>query len=154
MRMLRRLGLLSLALGLTVAACDDDDETGPTEERFAATLLRTNEVPDTISAATTTTGSSLMVITGNSANWTITVANLPTGRTVNAAHVHTGAPGVAGPVFVPFPGANLLAGNGTSQATVTLTDTQLSTIRAGPVYVNVHTNVHPGGEIRGPLTRQ
>jgi hypothetical protein len=154
MRMLRHLGFLSIALVLTTAACDDDDETGPAEERFAATLLRTNEVPDTISTATTTSGSSLMIINGNVATWTITVANLNAGRTVSAAHVHTGAAGVAGPVFVPFPGANLLPGSGTSQATVTLTNTELSTIRTGPVYVNVHTNVHPGGEIRGQLTRQ
>jgi hypothetical protein len=153
--MLRRLGLLSLAMGLAVGACDDDDETtGPTSETFTATLLRTNEVPDTISAATTTSGSSTMTITGTQAAWTITVANLNAGRTVTGAHVHTGAAGTNGPVFVPFPGPSLMSGSGTSQATVTLTNDQLNTIRTGPVYVNVHTSVHTGGEIRGQLVRQ
>jgi hypothetical protein len=66
-----------------------------------------------------------------------------------AAHVHEGAPGVSGPIVFP-----LVKSGETSYAVppnVMLTEAQLAAFQAGKLYVNVHTDAHPGGEVRGQL---
>jgi hypothetical protein len=65
-----------------------------------------------------------------------------------AAHVHTGAKGVAGPVAVDFK----LKQNG-PKACVPADPTVLASIRDNPGghYVNVHTADYPKGAIRGQL---
>lgn len=67
-----------------------------------------------------------------------------------AAHIHTGAKGVAGPVAVDFK----LKDNG-PKACVPVDPTTLTSIRDDPGghYVNVHTSDHPKGAIRGQLTK-
>lgn len=65
---------------------------------------------------------------------------------VTAAHVHLGAVGVNGGIVFPVSFAG-----GVISATYTPTTTDLTNLRAGNWYVNVHTTVFPGGEIRGQL---
>jgi hypothetical protein len=69
-----------------------------------------------------------------------------------AAHVHVGPRHVAGPVEIPLliPSAP----DFTTSGCVTVNDTALLTdLQANPkaYYVNVHTMLFPGGEIRGQL---
>ena len=69
-----------------------------------------------------------------------------------AAHVHVGPRHVAGPVQIPLliPSAP----DFTTSGCVTVNDTALLTdLQANPTayYVNVHTMLFPGGEIRGQL---
>jgi len=64
------------------------------------------------------------------------------------AHIHRGAKGVNGPVIVP------LDKNGdtyTAPAGRKLTPDQINDLKAGNLYVNVHTNRNKGGEVRGQL---
>jgi len=64
------------------------------------------------------------------------------------AHIHRGAKGVNGPVIVP------LDKNGdtyTAPAGRKLTPEQINDLKAGNLYVNVHTNRNKGGEVRGQL---
>lgn len=68
-----------------------------------------------------------------------------------AAHVHVGPRNVNGPVVIP-----LTIGSGTSwtvSACTTPSPEVLSALTANPgaYYANVHTSLHPGGEIRGQL---
>lgn len=81
--------------------------------------------------------------------YTISVKNI--GRPI-AAHIHVGAPGRAGPIFVPLtPPAT---GHwGVSSGCVTVTDQVLNALRFHPrgYYVNVHTNAYPEGAVRGNL---
>jgi hypothetical protein len=66
-----------------------------------------------------------------------------------AAHIHTGAVGVAGPPIIPLTkGAE---GTWTVQAGAKLTDEQYALFKSGGLYVNVHSAEHKGGEIRGQL---
>ena len=73
--------------------------------------------------------------------YTITPQGL--SGTVLFAHLHQGAPGVAGGVKVPLD--NSLTG------TATLTDDVIATLLDGGLYANVHTTLNPGGEIRGQV---
>jgi CHRD domain len=65
-----------------------------------------------------------------------------------AAHVHVGPPGVAGPILFPISYSNT---TGALNATYQATPLDLSNLRAGLWYVNLHSAVFPGGEIRGTL---
>jgi hypothetical protein len=69
----------------------------------------------------------------------------------SAAHIHSGAVGVPGPVVVPLtaPGAG-----GTSSGCVNSTRALVAAILGNPAgyYANVHTSDFPGGAIRGQLT--
>ena len=67
-----------------------------------------------------------------------------------AAHIHTGAKGVAGPIAVDF---NYIR-NG-DKGCVPADPTVVAQIRDDPAghYVNVHTTAYPKGAIRGQLTK-
>jgi hypothetical protein len=68
-----------------------------------------------------------------------------------AAHIHSGMPGVSGPVVIPLTGGPAVW---TVPAGTVLTDAQIADLAAGMYYFNVHTTALPGGEIRGQLTQQ
>jgi hypothetical protein len=64
------------------------------------------------------------------------------------AHIHRGAKGQNGPIVVP------LDKNGdtyTVPAGRKLTPQQMDDLKAGNLYVNVHTNRNKGGEVRGQV---
>ena len=97
-------------------------------------------------------------------SWTVDVFNMPSGT--NNAHIHVGGPGLGGPtvINIPFPAGisndYRLTGSATT-ATAGLRPDQglrswedvLQSIVGGQTYVNIHSAVNPGGEIRGPLRR-
>ena len=64
------------------------------------------------------------------------------------AHIHQGAKGQNGPVIIP------LAKNGDTYAVPEgkkLTQAQMDALKAGNLYVNVHSNEYKGGEVRAQL---
>jgi hypothetical protein len=64
------------------------------------------------------------------------------------AHIHLGAKGKNGPVIVP------LTKNGDTYSVPAgrkLTESQLKALKAGELYVNVHSNKYKGGEVRAQL---
>lgn len=64
------------------------------------------------------------------------------------AHIHRAAKGANGPVIVP------LAKDGDTYSVPAgrkLTPQQMDELKAGNLYVNVHTNRYKGGEVRGQL---
>jgi hypothetical protein len=163
MRMLRRLGLLSLATGLMVAACDDDDPVEPTVERFTAALNGANESPP---VQTNATGNATFTVDGNNVNYTVTITNWPANTNVSGAHIHSAPvpPATTTNPLVHFPtsGTGAIGPTG-GTGTVTATDAQLTAIRAGGTYFNVHAVPapgttggvnQPGGLIRGNVVRQ
>jgi CHRD domain len=68
-----------------------------------------------------------------------------------AAHIHTGAAGVAGPVLVPLVAPDA---GGTSQGCVATPRATVKAILQNPAgyYVNIHTTDYPAGAIRGQLS--
>jgi hypothetical protein len=94
----------------------------------------------------------------NSVRYGIDVTNI---QNVTAAHIHAGGLGVTGPIVVGFfgglfNGSGLLAEGTFSPSDVTgmAFDELLTRMGTGTVYVNVHTQENPGGEIRGQITDQ
>ncbi|MCW5937596.1 MAG: CHRD domain-containing protein [Fimbriimonadaceae bacterium] len=75
---------------------------------------------------------------------TIAFRDLTSDQT--AAHVHHGARGVNGPVEI-----NIGVGN-PKQLVAVLDATQEARLLSEQYYVNVHTVINPGGEIRGQIT--
>ena len=111
-------------------------------DHFVAVMNAASEVPPTGSPGQG--GASLIV----GVNGTIQVTGAFAGLTGPAigAHVHFAPVGVNGGVVFPL----TIAGTSLS-GTFTPTTTDLTNLRAGNWYVNVHTSANPGGEIRGQL---
>jgi hypothetical protein len=83
------------------------------------------------------------------ADKSVTGTVMTTGIDGTVAHIHVGAPGVAGPPIITLTkGAN---GAWSVPTGSKLTDEQLASYKAGNLYVNVHSAAHPPGEIRGQL---
>jgi hypothetical protein len=113
---------------------------------FKVELKGTNEVPPNNSP-----GTGLADVTFDTASkalsWVVTYAGL-TGPAIGA-HMHgpTDSGSNAG-ILVPFRSvASPIEGS------TTLTDSQASGLMSGQWYVNIHTEAHPGGELRGQLVR-
>jgi CHRD domain len=117
-----------------------------TKSLFSTALSGLNEVPPgdpdgsgTAIVAVDSTANNACVLTN------VAAIELPAA----AAHIHTGAVGVNGPVVVPLtaPAAAASASCGTASAAV------ISLIVSAPTnhYVNIHTPLFPNGAIRGNL---
>jgi len=131
--------------------------------RFTAALSGGNETPVVLTgsfgSATVTLDTATQTV-----SWNIDIWNLPSG--INNAHFHVGAPGVAGPtvVNIPFPATASNDFNLTGSATTATAglrpdqgirswDDFLQSLVGGQTYINIHTQVFGGGEIRGQVIR-
>jgi hypothetical protein len=72
-----------------------------------------------------------------------------TGIEGTAAHIHSGAPGEKGPPVITL--AKASDGAWAVPADSKLSDEQYAALKAGKLYVNVHSADHKPGEIRGQL---
>lgn len=123
---------------------------GGTAAASAAPAIPVNNGQETTGAVGGAHGKFSYTIDGDQFCYTLWVTGL-TGGAV-AAHVHLAPQGVAGPVKIP-----LVVPNETSfsvAACTTVSDAALlAGIQASPraYYVNVHTPMYPGGEVRGQL---
>lgn len=129
---------------------------------FTTTLLGSLETPPNTSPAT---GTAMVdfVTASNDLTYSVTFSNLEAGAAL--AHIHFGAPGVAGPVILPL---NLDGAAGSTSGSfsgiLTASDFMpspanglnvfqdvINALFAGNMYVNVHSSLFPAGEIRGQL---
>lgn len=168
--MLRSRSTLPALALLALAGCGSGDAggdtTGPATERFTATLSGTGVVPATTS---TSTGSVTFEATNDSTlSFSLSVGTV-TG--ITQAHLHSGAAGANGAIL-----AWLLPVNGTAaqqpsvalEGVISLGDISPSWIRgtprlamdsvkalmrAGRVYVDLHTSTFTNGELRGQVAR-
>ena len=111
-------------------------------QKYDAQMSAAQEVPSKQSAGT---GAATATLDGDKLTYEITYKGLSGPAT--AAHIHGPAePGANAGVLVPFSNpASPIKG------TVTLTPQQVTDLKGGKEYVNVHTQQNPGGEIRGQL---
>ena len=90
-------------------------------------------------ATITRTGTSGVIV------WRLTFAKL--SGPAFAAHIHSGARGVEGPVIVPLCAPCKSGAHGRA----TVNESVLNALQSDRTYVNVHTKKNPQGEIRGQL---
>src|SRR5688572_29075179 len=112
-------------------------------QSYSASLSGAQEVPGP--GDTDGVGVAVVTIDGNNIRYSVLHQGIgaPT-----AAHIHTGAAGVAGPVIVPLDHNSLLSGVASNVSAEVI-----SQIKANPAgfYVNVHNAEFTGGAIRGQL---
>ena len=152
---------LAVVLGTvgTMLACSSDSTAPDQSVTYVAQLKGANEVP---ALAVAGTGTATFTLTGKSLSYRVTVSGL-TGNAA-ASHIHMGAAGVNGNILVPFNAAPVQNGevaSGIIDLTLPVSNGQtsitgdqlLDLLNRGMLYTNVHTAAHPGGEIRGQITR-
>lgn len=150
----RIFSTLLLATGLLAAtACSKKDDTvtptpAPALPTVTATFSGAQESP-----AVTTSATGAFTGTFDKATRELRFSVTFAGLTPVAGHLHTGAPGANGPVFLPFPFNNAASNGFESPITGTsiLSPSQAAALLANGIYANFHTSANPGGEIRANL---
>ena len=129
---------------------------------LTAQLNGANETPAALNTGAFGSATVTVDMKARTVTYRVDVFNLPSG--VSASHIHVGAAGTGGPVVVnfapPVPASNDFAFSGVVKDTEFLlrpdqgirsADDMFQAILGGNAYVNVHSSVNPGGEIRGQL---
>jgi hypothetical protein len=136
---------VALAAGLALAACSDMSEMMGGKQSFTADLTGGQEVPP---VTTTGRGSATATLDGSTLEYTVQFSGLSGPPT--AAHFHgPAAPGQNAGVQVNIGQAAGLTSPMKGRAQ--LTDKQIADLKAGRMYINVHTANHTDGEIRGQV---
>jgi hypothetical protein len=129
--------------------------------QFNAGLNGANETTPTGSTATGIAtlfydDNNTALTTDDSYNFSLSAFGL--SGLVSGMHIHApAAPGFNGPVVVPLTSPNFLVFNSASSILIggagiaPPSSVFLSQLQAGLAYVNLHTVLYPGGEIRGQL---
>lgn len=122
------------------------------EQTFVANLSGASEVPPVFTAATGTVDFTLngteLTVSGSFENLSAPVA--PVAET--GVHIHAGYTGENGPVEVILTPELTDGGTaGTFDETVTLDLDQLELLADRGMYVNIHSEAHPTGELRGQV---
>ena len=113
-----------------------------------ADLIGANETPPNASPAVGACDGTLDKATGDIAV-SCAYQDLLGPRT--ASHIHRAPAGVAGPVIIPLSGAGPASGAiGPVLGVLSAADVDLAKIQG--LYINIHSTVFPGGEIRGQIT--
>ena len=148
--------MVALAVGL---GCSGGESPGGlrAERSFTIPLTQAQEVPTP--KATGASGTAVVIVYADEIEYQVSAQSI-TGITM--AHIHNGAPGVAGPIVVTLflPGAptgnvngtfasgRLNAGNLPGGVTI---ESLKALLNSGNAYINVHTTLNQPGEIRGQL---
>jgi CHRD domain len=133
--------------------------------RLAATLTGNNETPAPgVLTGAFGTATVTVDLATQTVSWSIDVFNMPSGT--NNAHFHVGGPGLGGPtvVNVAFPAGISndfnLSGSATSASLMVRAEQGIRSwedfiqaLLGGQTYLNIHSAVNPGGEIRGQVLR-
>jgi CHRD domain-containing protein len=169
-----------LGLALFAAACGSStspSSTQPTTVVFTAALSAANETPAPITNADKDArGSSTMTfhltrdssgtITAATVDFVYSLSGFPPGTPIILTHIHEGGPGIGGGVKI---GAPLSPATAITLADGTATNITFSNISGwgdgiplvqriidnpNGFYFNVHSQLNPGGAVRGQLVRQ
>ncbi len=157
---MRRVFLLVAVLSMIVAA---PNAAQAETIRFTAHLSGANEAPTPVLNGAFAFATVTLDTDTKTVSWVIDVFNLPSGMT--AGHFHVGGPGLSGPTVVnlTFPSTisndYRLEGSATQASSlrpgqgIRSYDDFLQALVGGQTYLNIHSQINPGGEIRGQVIR-
>lgn len=145
----RGIAAALIAIGLSLAAVTAHAQSVP----YQATITGGNVVP---AVTTSASGTFTMAVEGITATYTLKVASI---ENATAAHIHLGAAGENGGVvavlFNPTGPVNSIDTSGTIAALLgPLADDIVgfgTALAEGRLYVQVHTEDNPPGELRGQI---
>jgi hypothetical protein len=138
--------IVALASVVALAGCsgmrDKMPDWMPGSGAMKVSLTGGEEVPPASTSASGT--GSFRVAEDGSISGSVTTTGVPG----TMAHIHQGAKGANGPVIVPLTksGDTYTVPEGRK-----LTAAQMEALKAGNLYVNVHSDRYKGGEIRAQL---
>jgi hypothetical protein len=175
---MKRLSILAVGLTILAVGCGSKtpttpSTTNPTQVKFTATLLPSNEVPAITNAENTGRGTGTVIlnltrdasgaITAATADMSVDLSGFPAGTPINIMHVHNAAAGINGSIVIQ---SGLVAGeivlqngsqNGISKTGISgfpVTTAQDMITNPANYYYNVHSTSNPGGVARGQLVKQ
>ncbi|MCS6805181.1 MAG: CHRD domain-containing protein [Acidobacteriota bacterium] len=129
--------------------------TADAQTVFTARLNKAQEIPAP-TGDNVATGTATMKLTENPDGsallaYSITVTGL--SGPIRAAHFHQAEAGRTGPVVkdLNFTGGTAIGTWSSSDTTQPLTPALLAALKAGDLYINIHTALNPPGEIRGQV---
>ncbi len=130
---------------VTLSGCQHAGAQGTetTSSGVNVTLSGQNEVPP-VSTSAAGTGM-IRVASDRAVSGKVTYS----GLSATAAHIHQGSPGSNGPPIVPLTKISDSAFVVPDGAR--LTDEQYEQYKAGNLYINIHSQRYPNGELRGQL---
>jgi hypothetical protein len=156
---MRWMKLMAAGIFTAGIGCGGGESLGglTAERSFNVALTPAEEVP--APKPTTASGTAVVIIYADEIEYQLSAVNI-TGITM--AHIHNGAPGVAGPIVVtlfqpasPTGAVNGIFASGTLNATNLPPGVTMASLKtlllSGNAYVNVHTTNNQPGEIRGQL---
>jgi hypothetical protein len=111
-------------------------------EKYSAVMLGENEVDPVVTDAG---GVATIIVNTETlqAAWAVEFAELSSAQTM--AHFHNAPAGANGPAIFTLPVGSPIAG------VWSMTAGEYAELSAGNIYINVHTENFPAGEIRGQL---
>jgi alcohol dehydrogenase (cytochrome c) len=135
-----------LALALTLAA-PTLTPRGDLSAQSTSYRVRLSPLPVDGRSVRTITGIGQVRATLSGSRLTLTGSFRDLSSAATGAHIHIAAPGLRGPIAAPLQVSN--ATEGEISGTLTLADEQLAALRARSLYVQVHSEGNPQGELRG-----
>ncbi len=149
------VGAALLCLTALLAGCSNNSSDSGSPPPPAAILVAfltqlsgAQENPPVLTAAA---GNATFVVDVNSGQ--ITGEVVTSDVTASAAHIHTGDAGINGPIIIGLTQTAAGSGIWAVPPNTILSATQLTALRTGGLYANVHSDLHPGGQIRGQIGR-
>lgn len=130
----------------TPAATATPTPTPGVQTTFSGTLTGSNETPP---VNTTATGSATLTVGADQQSGILNLSFQGLSSDQTGAHIHgPAAVGVSAGVLIPLPGGQI------SNYAIKLTTEQFGFLKAGQLYINVHTKNNTAGEIRAQLIMQ
>ncbi len=146
--MFRRVAVPALCLA-GAAALWAGPALAASSEKFETQLSGQSQVP-AVDTQATGTAEFHYNPTSHKLRWSISYKDLSSA--VIGAHIHSGAAGANGKVLVALTKKGATENPSPIKGSATLTEDQAKEVMSGNTYVNVHTEMHKAGEIRGQIT--
>lgn len=135
------LATVTICAALVLSGCGAMQKLGLGGDKpTTVELTGAQEVPP---VSTKATGRSTISVANDR---TVSGSVIVDDMNATAAHIHQGAKGANGPVVIPLTKTSDKVFS--VPAGTRMTEQQYEAFKAGNLYINVHSNAYPGGEIR------
>ena len=141
------LSAFAVAALFTISSCSKQD-AAVVQDQYQAILLPSNEVPARVSDGY---GSALGYYNTQTKVLTLRISYNNLRAPLTAWHIHKAPAGVNGPVIFNF---GVPVPNEFYYISSPLTADQENDLVTANYYVNLHSTLYPGGEIRGQLLKR